>query len=374
VITALAFSVLGAAAPLKATPPPAPVAQPAAPKPATPPRQDVACTSDEFGFCTDKRLIVPLTGSDREVHLSINTALSDVLVIWLPPGVSVPKCRRPGKDEPVPCLDLGNPGAFQAEVQEIEGARHSAKITVRPFLNDAAKQALLQRAKADPGFSADDIIDGERGNLQFSIADRWTINLDLVVGPSEKAVRQILFSSPELEKDVDELGARCEARSKQEYRKLQDAWANLKTRATEETAAELAFSVLRSRRCRFSRWTEFRDQLWVQAESTCEIGNHRFIVFRIRNRAGGGDIFRPGEVSVGLGGGEDPKRIDSNVVFARENDPERRLALEDLELGKDDEVVGTVHFSTRDAPGNVVLRIVEAGGKGRQIDIKDIGF
>ena len=369
--SAILCGILAVAAPARNTPD-------APPKAATTvmagPRQTVACSADEYGYCTDKRLLIPLDDSVRELHVAVNTALADVLVIWLPPGISVPKCRRPGKDEPVFCLDLGNPGAFMAEVQEIESGRHQSKITVRPFLNDAAKAALAARAKTDPAIMADDIIEGERGNLQFSVADRWTVNVDLVVGPADKAVRQILLSSAELDKAVDELGVRCEERNKDEHRKLQEAWTSLKAKAAEESAAELAFSVLRGRRCRFARWTNFRDQLWVQADSTCEIGEHRFVVFRIRNRAGGGDVFRAGEVSVALGAGEDPKRIESNVVFARESEPSRRLALEDVELGKDDEVIGAIRFAASEAPGDVVLRISEAGGKGRSIDIKGIGF
>ena len=289
----------------------------------------------------------------------------------------MPKCKRVGKDgkeEVSYCLDSGNTGSFVTEVEEVEGGgRKQGKISVKAVLNAAARAALAARVKADPNFMADDVIAGERGNLQFSV-DRWTVNVDVVVGSAEKAVRQIVLNSAELEKSFDELGARCEQRNVEEHRKLQEAWTNLKTRASEEIGAELAFNVLRSRRCRFAHWTTFRDQLWVEADSICEIGECRFVTFRIRNRAGGGDRFHAGEISVGVSGSKTPKKIESKVVFARESEPERRMGIEEVALGKDDEVLGAVQFGARDGSGSVVLRIVESGGKERAVSLEDIGF
>ncbi len=360
----------------KSAPPPAATTAPAvAPAPLTPrpPAQSsVACTFDEYSYCTDKRLAVTLKDTDREVHLPVNTALGDVLVIWLPPGTTIPKCKKAGKENADYCIDVGNPASFHQDIQEIEGARPQFKITIRPVLNDAARAALAQRQKVNPNVMPDDILDGESGNIQFSV-DRWTINLDLVVGPAEKAVRQINLTAPQFDKAADELAQRCDAYNAQERRKIAEAWTNMKARAAEEVAAELAYSVLQARRCRFAHWTAFRDQLWVQADSTCQIGNHRFIVFRIRNRAGGGDVFRAGEVAIALDNTKDARHIDANVVFRRERD-EHRLGIEDVELAKDDEVTGTVHFEAADLSGTVTLRIAEAGGKGREIELKDIGF
>ncbi len=374
--TAIALVVCLSGAPAKAPQQPAPPPPEAAAKePPARPKPSFSCSADEFGYCTDKRLNVPLDPNDREVHLAVNTALSDVLVIWLPAGATVPKCRKPNKEEPVFCLDLGNTGAFAAEVQELEGSgRKQTKVTIRPFLSDAAKAEWMRRLKTTPGILADDIVEGERSNIQFSVADRWAVSLDVVIQPPEKAVRQIFLLSKEFESETDELGARCEERARDQYRKMQDAWSSLKSRAQEETAAELAYSVLKARRCRFKNWTAFKDQVWVQIDSVCEIGTHRFLVFRLRNRAGGGDLFRPGEVAVLAGSDEDPKHIASNVVFARERELDRRLGLEDVELAKDDEVVGTVHFAVDEAPSSVMLRITEAGGRTRQIVLDDISL
>jgi len=339
--------------------------------------REVQCTVDEYGFCTDKRLAIELRPDVREVHVPANIALANVLVIWLPSGVVVPKCHKMGKDskdEVGYCLDSGNPGTFVTEVEEVEGAgRKQGKISIKPVLSAAARAALAARVKIDPNFMAEDIIAGERGNIQFS-ADRWTVNVDLVVGPAEKAVRQIVLSAPALEKEFDELGQRCQERNAEEYRKLQDAWVKQKAEAAENVGAELAYNVLRSRRCRYAHWTVFRDQLWVEADSICEIGDYRFITFRIRNRAGGGDRFRPGEIGVSAMKDKVGKKIDSKGVFVRESEPRRKLSMEELELGKDDEVIGAVEYDAQAGSGSVSLRIVEAGGKGRVLSVDDIGF
>lgn len=341
----------------------------------TKPQCDIKCTADEYGYCSDKRLSVELTSEKKELHIPLNTALGDVLVIWLPNGVTIPKCRREGSEDYAYCLDLGNSGAFQAEVQDVDnGSAKLYKINLRPYLNDAAKAELSKRAATDSRVLADDIVLGEGGNLQLALGS-WLVNLDLTIGPAEKAVRQLVFQSKELSAAQDEFVHKCDARDKELRQQLKDGWANLKTKAQEEAAADMTFNVLRGRRCRFSRWTAFRNQLWVQADSVCQLGEYLFVTFRVRNRAGGGDIFRLGEVAVVKAkDGKDAPRLESVSVFGRGDDADRRLGIEDVELGKDDEIIGAVRFNAKEVTSEVTLRILESGGKAREVELQGIGF
>lgn len=64
----------------------------------------------------------------------------------------------------------------------------------------------------------------------------------------------------------------------------------------------------------------------------------------------------------------------ANAVFIRDAEPERRLGLEDVELGKDEEVAGAVRFAVKDSDSQMTIRLVESSGKSREIELSGIGF
>lgn len=362
-LVALASLLLGATAPELS-------ANPLAPAPA----RDFPCTMTDMGYCTDKRLIIELSSAKRESHIPVTTAVGQVLVILLPRGAGIPKCKR-ADGESQYCIDFGNPGAFDVDVQELEvGGQKQFKLIVRPYLNDEAGKEFQARRALEPNLVADDLLANERGNMQI-VMDNWLVEVEMIVGPADQAVRQVLLESKDFAATQDTIAHQCDARNAEQRSKLQEGWASLSKRAAEKAETEMAFAVLQNRRCRTNRWTGFRDLLWAQVDSICDIGEHRYITFRLRNRAGGGDVYRIGEVSVFVGKEKAQQRIEPVVVvFGRPEGEQRRLATEEVELSKDDEVIGTVRFAAKEAKGDVTLRFIEAGGKSREIELRDIGF
>jgi hypothetical protein len=109
-----------------------------------------------------------------------------------------------------------------------------------------------------------------------------------------------------------------------------------------------------------------RDLLWVHKESICEIGEQVVLVFQIRNRAKGAK-FHLGDVQVL----DDGRRLDTRLLL---QDAEGEAVRPDsVRLDFDDEVVGAVSWPRR-AVKTLVLRITEAKGKERVVELPDVGF
>lgn len=308
----------------------------------------VPCKTDKYGYCESGRVKIELKLAEPEVDLKINVGLGSALVIDLPSGM-----RVKGK------VEHGNKAVFQVEVPE-----PIRQIKVRPIV--------------PPGATPADIVGFEAGNLQFETERGFGINVLMRVGYLESSVHRLTFTSKEIAAEEERFEARCEASTAVLRGELDEGRRRLRERAQEQAEENMAHAVMRGARCRHGSWTQMRDHLWVHAERLCEVGTDIYIVFKILNRAAQ-DKFRVSKIDV-VGGGEEGRALTSSTVFRKadevdeDSEDRKRISPEDVVLSKDQEIRGTVRVVAKKAPSNLTLRVVEAGGKQRVVDIEGLKF
>ncbi len=281
-------------------------------------------------FCTGRVVMRPLTKDQRVVFLGVFVAFNDEFKIEFPRGA-----RLRGD------VSYGNEAVFQVEKRD-----NSTLIvrTIPPRETVTLDQVL-----------------GQRTTLNVELEGGWRLAIDLQVARPSASVRYLIFEGEDVEdfaKERDVIYEQCKAEMRE---------ALVDTVAVQ-ARERMSLGVLQKAVCNDDPEIEMVDGLWVRQERICQVGRDIYVIFRIRNRARG-DQFRVGAVEVVADGSP----VVGELAFASA-DGFTPVGIEEVALAYAEEILGVVSFQAEQASPELTLRVQEASGKQRVVEVEDVSF
>lgn len=291
---------------------------------------------DDAGFIRSEMVEYPLLDSEKNISLKLNVALGFTSTLYFPKGVTFTEDS----------VQIGNAAIFDVTTK-------GNRILIRPL--------------APQGATGADLID-QRTNLQIEMRRGWRLSIELRQWYQDRSVKQVVFQNQAIEADVEVCQMMAEEARADERSKYEEKYLDLEADAESRSVEKMNLAVLERNSCNAWSLINMTDLLWVKQEKICVIGKTAYVQFRIRNRARGAE-FKLGDVQIVT---EESEFQSTNVVFTDERG--EQIPFEKVSLRMNQEIVGSIAFAADQADNNLTLRITEAGGKRRVVEIEDIGF